>query len=147
TIETRDFFAAGSLEIPRGILTPVVLGSQTDYYSPRDYHFYSNEEANVDLVFSLPENIDFSQGEYRLNLDSVWGEAKGTVLVYNFESNMWQELGSLDNLFKQTRSILLENPGDLVNENHLTVRINYSGDLGFSLDGMDISVTGGRIND
>ncbi len=147
TIETRDFFAAGSLDIPRGILTPVVLGSQTDYYSPRDYHFYSNEEANVDLVFSLPENIDFSQGEYRLNLDSVWGEAKGTVLVYNFESNMWQELGSLDNLFKQTRSILLENPGDLVNENHLTVRINYSGDLGFSLDGMDISVTGGRIND
>jgi hypothetical protein len=148
TMETSDFYAAGSLNIPRGILTPVVLGSaRTDYYSPRDYHFYSNEEANVDLVFSLPENVDFSQGEYRLNLDAVWGEAKGTVLVYNYKSNLWQELGTLDNLYKHSRYILLENPGDLVYENHLTVRIKYTGDLGFNLDGMDISVTGGRIND
>lgn len=148
TIGTGDFFAAGSLDIPRGVLTPMVLSAaKSDYYSPRDYHFYSNEEANVDLVYSLPENIDFSQGEYRLNLDSLWGEGKGTVFVYNFASNMWQELSTLENLYKQTRSFLLENPGDLVHENHLTVRINYSGDIGFNLDGLDISVTGGRFND
>ena len=146
--EAGDFFAAGSLDIPRGILTPEVMGSDTkEYYSPRDYHFYSQEEANVDLVFSLPENLDFSIGEYRLNLDSLWGESNGTVLAYNYKSNSWQEISSLDNLMKQTRTIFLENPGDLISENHLTVRINYTGDLGFNLDGIDISVTGGRIND
>jgi len=148
TIEAGDIFAAGSLDIPRGVLTPVALGSAaTDYYSPRDYHFYSNEEANVDLVFSLPANIDFSKGEFHLNLDSLWGEGKGTVLAYNFRSNAWQELSSLDNLMKQTRTIFLESPGDLVYENQLTVRISYTGDFGFNLDGIDLSINGGRFND
>lgn len=140
----QDLITPGELNIPRGLLTPQVLAPQMDKHPMRDYFYYSGEEAVVDLVFTLPEKIDYSQGEFLLSLDSLWGDSRGKVLLFNFKDNTWQEVGGLD---KQGLRIPLTQPGNYVRENRLTVRISYTGELGFNLDGLDISIKGGRIDD
>lgn len=147
SIDTWDILAADTLNIPRGILTPQVQGStQTDMYM-KDYHYYSPVGDSVDLVFSLPDNIDYSQGEFTLHMDSLWGDAEGKVLAFNYKSQQWQELTTLSTDSKPSGAIVLKNMGELVFENSFTVRIDYTGSMGFYLEGIGFSVFGGRTND
>lgn len=146
-IENWDISAAGSVDIPQGILIPIVQGQELEDYG-KNYHFYNREGDSVDLVFYLPENLDYSQGEYELNMGSIWGDIVGKMSVFNYHSQDWQEITSFpggDMGF--SKPMFLDNIEELVFENRLTVRIDYAGEINLSLEGIDISVTGGRIND
>lgn len=143
-----DFYPAGPFSVSPGTLTPAVLGSgREERWSKGEYHYYSQEERNLDLVFTLPDNLDYTVGEYYLQLGSFWGEARGTVQVYNFSLGAWQDMEELETLFKSPAHIRLDTPGDLVHRSRVRVRLCYLGDIGFNLDGISISINGGRIND
>lgn len=149
TIETGVIFASDSVDIPRGILHPVVHGQQLGDPYMRDHNYFSSQNgANVDFVFYLPENLDYSQGEYQLNMDSIWGSIKGKMSVFNYQSQDWQEITSFSGgEMRFSNPMVLENLEELVYKNRLTVRIDYTGEMNFSLEGIDITVTGGRVND
>jgi hypothetical protein len=146
TIDVRDILASGQVTIPRGVLHPTVQGQAvTEDYYIKNYHFFSHGKDSVDLIFSLPDNLDYSSGEFRLYMDNLWGDAEGKISVFNHKSQRWEELSP--RLASGTDGFLLPGIEDLVFENRLTVRIDYSGDFGFYLDSIDIAVFGGRTND
>jgi len=139
----------GSLDIPPGILIPVITGGDGANAINEKWadDLYFDGQGSFDLVFTFPEKIDYGQGEFRVNFQNLWGEAQGSLLAYNQVQGEWQELTSLTNLYKSQSSVLLENPGDLVRDQRLTLRISYNGSIGMSVKGLDITVKGGRILD
>ena len=141
-------FTPGPLTIPQGVLTPTVLAVARDNRWQYGDEFNFEGQGSFDLIFPMPRDADYSQGEYSLNLRNIWGQSEGKVEVYNFGMGQWQELSELNAAIRsQNQSIILEDISDLVRANRLTVRINYDGHLGFSLRGIDITVKGGLIND
>ena len=145
-LETIDF-PPGVLNIPDGMLTPTIVGQSQDHMRHEGERFFEGR-GSFDLIFSMPRNVDYTQGEYRLNFTNIWGSASGAVEVYNHHDDQWQEIADINSLLSNAnRSITLEDPGNLVRENRLTVRVNYDGHIGLSSRGIDITVKGGRIND
>ena len=72
----------------------------------------------------------------------------GDLTVYNYLLGEWQELSSLDALYRSPRSIRLEDLGAVIENDRLLVRVNYeSGSLGFYVGDLDITVEGGRFSD
>jgi len=136
-------FLPGPLNIPSGVLNPVLVGGERQHGEENTFE----GQGSFDLVFTMPAGADYSQGDYNLNIQFFWGEARGAVEVYDFAMGKWRELGNLDMLKSQNVIYSLDNPEDLVRDNSLTVRVNYDGYLSFSLSGIDITVEGGRIND
>lgn len=140
-------FGQGQVDIPRGILTPEIMvgaGGMQDRWSN---HYELRGQGSLDLTFTLPPGLDYSRGQYYLNLQNFGGDARGSVLVYNHNLKDWQELYSLTSPNSSPGTIELEDPGALVLNQRLLVRVEYDGVLGFDSEGIDITVEGGRIND
>lgn len=135
----------GPLNISAGVLTPAILTGGGISRWGGEYTF--DGQGSCDLEFTLPHNIDYTKGEFTLNLRSLWGE-EGTVTVYNYAVGEWQELASLGDIMRsQKNALILENPQDLVRDNRLMVRLNYQNHMAFSLGSLDITIKGGMIND
>lgn len=138
-------FPPGELNIPNGVLTPVVRSSSGLSRYGADYNF--DGKGTCDLEFAMPAGADYSRGEYLLTL-ALWGDARGSVEIFNAAQGQWQELSSLEAMVKTPgQSYVLDPPGEYVQDNRLRVRISYEGMFGFNLKGVDITVKGGMIND
>lgn len=147
-IQTLDIssvtFSSGELNISGGMLTPAYSGLYQDSIQYRR-EIYLDGNGSFDLMYTLPSGLDYSQGEYSLYFHTMWCD-QGTVSVFNFAAGKWHTLADLDNK-QPTRSFLLENPADLIQENRLTVRVDYDNHIAFNLKGLELRVKGGRRND
>jgi hypothetical protein len=141
-------FSQETVDIPRGVLTPEVLPGLGGFSDRWGNQYEFRGQGSFDLVFSLPAGLDYSQGEYYLNLSHFWGDAVGDLTVYNYLLGEWQELSSLDALYRSPRAIRLEDLGAVIQNDRLLLRVNYeSGSLGFYVGDLDITVEGGRFSD
>jgi len=132
-------YGRGRVDIAPGVLIPEVVGDVDEHWG-EEYHFYN--PGSFELVFSLPRDLDPSQGEYVLNLGEIRGKLGGTVEVYNYSQGEWQELGGLH--LQETE---LVNPAELVRDGKLRVRVNHDGDVFIYQSLLHISVKGGWIGD
>lgn len=142
---TQKIFAPAGSDF-EGVFTPTIYGgSKNDYRY--DYHFYSYEPANLDFSFTLPDNLDHNQGQYSLYFAPAWGEAEGTLAIYNHKEGRWQDFGNFADILKHPVTFILENPPDFIFRNRLMLRLTYKGDFGINPEEITITVTGGRISD
>lgn len=148
-LENADLdFPPGPIDIRSGELTPAYLGNgdSREWGGGGEYHL--NGPGSCDLEFTLPAKLDYSQGVYRLNMPGVWGDGEGTVEVYNYSLEQWQEISSLESMLQTPdHSIVLSAPQDHVRDNRLVVRVNYEGMLVLSPNSIDITIIGGMIHD
>ena len=102
-----------------------------NYYGPsHGNELYLNGTGQVDLIFPLPANVDYSQGKYELNFN-LNGNGTGEIEVYNGSLGQWEELDSINfsNSGGSSRNFTLDNIGDLVSADRLRVRLKYQGDV------------------
>lgn len=142
-------FDQQTADIPRRFLFPEIVAESGNMISGRgdgSYEFIG--PGAVELVFAFPPNLDFTQGDFYLNMDPLWGYGSGSLQVYNYARDEWEILTEWDVLLGgAVHSILLEHVEELIYDNRLRVRIEFEGNFGFHRTGMDVSVKGGRFND
>lgn len=143
-IDSIDF-GQGPISIPPGVLTPEVLPG-FGIHDHWNNQFEFRGQGSLDLVFPLPGNLDYSQGQFTLNMN-IWGDGQGSLTAFNHVLGEWQELTDLGSLNNRSQFVSLENPGELIQNNNLLVRVNYDGHLGFDAQGIDITLEEGWIND
>ncbi|MCR3922304.1 MAG: hypothetical protein NUK65_07310 [Firmicutes bacterium] len=88
---------------------------------------YLNGNGQLDLIFPLPQNIDYTQGNYQLNL-TVNGHGSTEILVYNNVQDEWEQIGMMTP-GNSVSSYTLQHVEQLVQGDRLRVRLKYDGDL------------------
>jgi hypothetical protein len=141
-----------SIDIKPGWLIPRFISNAANFYRP---HYSGGEyvvegQGSLDLIFSLPKNLDPAQGKFFLNFHNVWGSLdSGALTVWNPQTNSWNDLSRLPQDFRGGLSYSLDNMTQWGAQGNVRVRMSFGAQshLGFSPRGIDLTLEGGRIND
>lgn len=143
-VTVKDFQGVGSFNVPEGVLIPWSMGA-FDTVEQQDYHF-SGENEQVDMIFKMPPDLDYTQGKYLFNLERLWGQlSQGEIYLFNNKEGIWQKIGKLD--VGDDLEYLLENLEECVIADRLLIRLSFNGELVVPWNGAYLIVDGGRFND
>jgi hypothetical protein len=151
--DVKDLTLEDSFNIREGWVRPFVISQQSmssgsghyypgyypGHYPGQDGQLNLSGSGELDLVFGLPEGIDYAQGIYRMRIH-VEGNGSAEASVYNSSQKMYESLDTLN--FGSSNSFDLNNIEELVRDDQLIIRLKYQGDMWCDTRSM-LSVQGG----